>query len=360
MQLYCQTCQAAFAGVSHCPKCGGRLLSPQESFIHSGSPTETLPDPEPPTLGNRLAVGAGVGLGLYFGLREVLGACGVVSLGSPAAGAVDIALRVAGVLAGGLLAGAGRDRGLPVGLAAGLVIAGVLLAADVFTAGGPAAAGTTPLVVAGVLTVLAAPAGAVGARVWPPAPDLPQVLPTRGSSHGSSLSKLVEEEAVLRAPRPTQWIRILAGAAIAAAGLLASDEIRTALAKVSLGLLQTGGAHRGPLVGFQIAVILLTLGGMFAGATTGTGFRHGLFAGLFAAVSVYLAAANRPDAAYPAIDGYFATFDREVRPISEARPAAEVMALVLGLTTAGGWLGGQLFPPLAPPHMRKRRLVSQT
>ena len=40
--------------------------------------------------------------------------------------------------------------------------------------------------------------------------------------------------------------------------------------------------------------------------------------------------------------------------------AAEVSALVIGLCLAGAWLGSQLFPPLAPPHMRNRKLVSQT
>jgi hypothetical protein len=211
-----------------------------------------------------------------------------------------------------------------------------------------------------VLAALAGPAGAVGARVWPPEALLPQVAPAKGSSRGSSLIVLAEESVAARAPRPTAWVRVLVGAAVAAAGLLASEEIRFALARGSFGLLHTAAANRGPVVGFQIAVFLLGLGGVFAGATTGAGFRHGVFAGLLAAVAVYVAAANRPDAPYPAVEGYFVTFERSPEPIANAGAAAEVVGLVIGLCAAGGWLGGQLFPPLAPPAMRKRRLINQT
>ena len=33
MQLLCPDCQTAFAGATHCPKCGGRLISPQEAHL---------------------------------------------------------------------------------------------------------------------------------------------------------------------------------------------------------------------------------------------------------------------------------------------------------------------------------------
>jgi hypothetical protein len=364
MQLYCQTCQAAFSAASHCPKCGGRLLSPQESFIYSGAPKDPPPDPVAPTFSSRVLVGVGAGLGLYFGLRELAIACGALTAGGPwlaEGGAVELGLRLVCVLVGAVLAGAGREPGLPAGLLTGALAAGLLAAADIMAAGGPAAVGwMTPAAVA-VLAALGGAAGAVGSRVWPPDADLPQATPATASSRGSSLARLADDEAELRKPRPTAWARILAGAALAAVGLLVTEEIRHGLHRGTGGLLQTGGNHVGPQVGFQIAVCMLALGGVVAGAGTGAGFRHGLLAGVLAAVGIYLAAANRPDAPYPAIDGYFLTFDRKAEPVvSDPRAAAEVLGLVTGLCTFGGWLGGQLFLPLAPPRMRNKRLVAQT
>jgi hypothetical protein len=361
MQLFCHTCQAAFAGTSHCPKCGGRLLAPQESFIYSGPAKDNLPsEPVSPSLGNRVAIGAGVGLGLYFSLREVATAIGAITPDTPVladGGAVDLALRLFSVLAGAMLAGAGRDRGLPAGAAAGAAAAGVLALVDVCIAGGLATAGLVPLIVAVILAVLAGPAGAVGAFIWPAAPILPDVLPMRASSRGSSLLTLAQEESELKAPRPTIWLRVLAGGMIAAVGLLASDEIRFALARGSMGLLQTGGANQGPMVGFQIAVFLIGLGGVIAGAATGAGIRHGMLAGLVAAIGVIAAAANRSDTPYPAIDGYFITMGRQPVPVTHVEGGVEIVGFVVAVCTAGGWLGGQLFLPLAPPYMRKRRLV---
>lgn len=356
MQLFCQTCQAAFAGASHCPKCGGRLLAPQESFIFSGPPKDLPGELVPPTVTERIAVGIGVGLGLYLGLRELALAGGALNYGGPADGGVDFALRLFALLAGAILAGAGREQGLPAGLGVGAAGGGLFLAADTYAAGGVAAVGWVAPAAAGVIALLAGPAGAVGALIWPPPPELPQATPAAaGSSHGSSLYRLVEESADRVKERPTLWLRVLAGAAVAAAGLLLSDDIRHWLARGSGGLLQTDGARRGPTVGFQIAIILLGLGGVVAAAGTGAGFRHGLFAGLLTAAGVYLAASNRPDAPFPAIDGYFTMFGRKAEPIvGDPGAAAEVLGLTIGLCTAGGWLGGQLFPPLAAPTRRRR------
>jgi hypothetical protein len=363
MQLFCQACQSAFAGVSHCPKCGGRLLAPQESFIFSGSPKDPPKEMVPPTLTGRIAVGLGVGFGLYMGLRELASAGGLLSSGGPADGAIDFAFRLVSLLAGAILAGAGRDQGLSAGFGVGVVGSGLLLAADVYMAGAPTAAGWVAPAAAGVIALLAAPAGVVGAVIWPPLTELPQVtLVTTASSRGSSLSRLVEETADRDKPRPTLWLRILVGAVIAAAGLLLSEDIRLWLARGSGGLLQTGGNHRGPTVGFQIAVFLLGLGGMLSAAGSGAGFRHGLLTGILTAVGVYIAVSSRPDNPFPAIDGYFVTFDRKAEPIvSDKGAAAEVLGLILGLCTAGGWLGGQLFPPLVPKALRgRRRLPHQT
>jgi len=362
MQLFCQACHTAFAGVTHCPKCGGRLLAPQESFIFSGTPKDPPAEHEPPTLTARIAVGLGVGFGLYLGMRELVSAAGLLDFGGPMDGGVDFVLRFVSLLAGAVLAGAGREQGLPAGFGVGAAGAGLLLAADVYTAGGAVAAGWVAPAAAGVIALLAAPAGAVGAAIWPPAPDLPRAVPaSTASSRGSSLYLLVEESSERDKPRPTLWVRVAAGAAVAAAGLLLSDDIRLWLARGTGGLLQTGGVHRGPVVGFQIAIFLLGLGGVVAAAGSGAGFRHGFLTGLLTAAALYTAA-RRSEQPFPAVDGYFVMFGRTPESIlADQRAAAEVLGLTVGLCTAGGWLGGQLFPPLAPKGVRnRRRLPHQT
>jgi hypothetical protein len=361
MQLFCQSCQVAYAGISNCPKCGERLLAPQESFIFSGTPKDAQQEQVPATITARMGVGVAAGLGLYVGLRELASAIGVLGFNGPTDGAVDFALRLFALLAGAILAGAGRKQGLPAGLGVGAVGGGLLLAADTYLAGGLAAAGWVAPAAAGVIAVLSGPAGAVGALVWPPEVELPKLDPAvTASSRGSSLLRLAEETNERIQPRPTLWLRILAGAAVAAAGLMLSDDIRMWLNRGSAGLLQTGGLQRGPIVGFQIAVFLLALGGVVSAAGTGAGFRHGFLTGVLTAAVVYFVTLKRTES-FPAVDGYFITFGREVESIAAGkRAAAEVTGLVIGLSTLGGWLGGQLFPPLVPPELRKRRLVRQS
>src|SRR5437016_1584590 len=70
MQLLCPRCQSAFAGSSTCPRCGGRLISPQEAHVLSAKRKHApLRGPEP-TAAGRVLVGVLVALGGYVGLRE--------------------------------------------------------------------------------------------------------------------------------------------------------------------------------------------------------------------------------------------------------------------------------------------------
>jgi hypothetical protein len=71
------------------------------------------------------------------------------------------------------------------------------------------------------------------------------------------------------------------------------------------------------------------------------------------------AAAGREDRPLPAADGFYEFVGVPAAPLLSAGGAG-VAAGVIGLATVAGWLGGQLFPPLAPLALRKRRLVQQT
>lgn len=362
MQLFCQSCHAAYTGMASCPKCGSRLLSPQESFLFSGPAMTPAEKNRHQSTTKRVAVGAVVALGFYIGFREVSLALGILGVGGATDGGIDFALRLLSIIAGAILSGAGREQGFPTGLGVGAVAGGLLLIADTYIAGGPAMIGWVAPAAMGVIALLAGPCGAVGALIWPPETEIPSIAqPKTASSRGSSLSRLVEETADRDRTRPTLWLRVFVGAAIASAGLLLSEDIREWLSRGSGGLIQTGGAQRGPIIGFQVAIFLLWLGGLISAASTGAGARHGLLVGLFTAMAVYFASATRPDESFAPISGYYLTFSRGVESIVTNKQAAlEIVSMIVGLTTFGGWLGGQLFPPLAPRVHRLRRLSAHS
>lgn len=359
MQLYCQSCQAAFAGMSHCPRCGNRLLAPQESFIHNPSAKKPPPDPIPSTFANRLALGLLVGLGVAMGLRELHAAALMLSNQSVGEGWTDsnsqpsvLAMRLIAVLCGGLLAGAGRHAGLPVGAACGLAFGVILTGFDIYAAGSIRSMMEFAMLPAFI--ALAAIAGAIGAWVWPADVILPE--PVRASSHGSSLAALAVEEAALATERPTNWFAILPGAMLVMIGVMASDPIRMTLFKYSNGWLNTGGLNRGADIGLQIAAIAAMIGGFVAGAGSTSGLKHGLLAAMLAGAGLLIGARNRADGLFPALEGFLKLFTIEPEPLSSPRIAISVMLGLFMIMGVFGWLGSQLLPPLAPKSMRVPRL----
>jgi hypothetical protein len=359
MQLFCQACQAAFSAMSHCPKCGARLLSPQECFIATGKARPPLPDLLPPTFAARLAVGVGVALLLVFGLRECASGFQVVQhlpaserwTGSNLE-TTTLAIRLIAVFGGGLLVGAGRRFGMPVGAVTGLIVGLFLTLWDIYAAGQVRDISAVLLLLA--YPVAAALAGGLGAARWPADAELPEAKVI--SSHGSSMARLATEDALLRKERPTHWIRIAMAATFAVMVLVASDPLRFILVKYSGGVLQLAGAHRGPVVGLQLATLAAILAGLVAGMGTGAGLKHGLLTGLLAAAGAIVASANRPDGLFPAIEGFFTLFQMDFGPLTSPRVIIHALGPLVVLVAASGWLGGNLFPPLAPKKLWKRRL----
>ncbi len=350
MQLYCPSCQATYSAASRCPQCGDRLVTPAEAFA-------AIPDhvPPPPTLlrptaGSRIAVGCVLAIGLYLGLREWAGAAFPDDgwWASTAGVAVTVCLRALGVLVGGLLAGAGRERGVTTGSAVGLVCGGLYLIADGVTGADLLAA--DGVVWAG-LAVLAAAVGLIGSRVWPPPVDLPDHVPVQRSS---SLVRLAEEGKKARAPRPTAWARVLLGVVLAVSGVATADTARSGLKKASAGMLNLGGPAHAPLVDLQLAALAIGLAGAVAGANTGAGLRHGLIVGLLAGGGVVGLAAAGMETVYPVTEGLLRMLGLPATDLAGGPAMIAVMLAVAGGCAAGGWFGGQLLPPLAPSWMRTK------
>jgi hypothetical protein len=364
MQLFCQSCQAAFASATHCLRCGSRLLSPQESFIHSGKAKAPPPDAIQSTFANRLAVGVLIALGLAFGLREIAATVSLLmddafndlwnhSNSDPA----TFGIRLFAVLAGALIAGAGRGPAMAVGAAVGLLAGCLFTGFDLYAAG--RIQDLLGVFLAGAYPLIGGLAGGAGARLWPADVILPE--PARLSSHGSSmLQQLAVEDAVRHEVRPTAWLQIGAGAILAMIGIIASDPIRFGLVKVSFGWLNTGGISKAPVIGLEIGTFTALLGGVIAAIGTGSGARHGFFAAILASAGILIGSTSRANGLFPSVEGFLNLLAIEHDSLTAPRIAINVTLALMLLMSLAGWLGGQLFPPLMPKHLRNRGMQRQS
>jgi hypothetical protein len=363
MQLFCPDCQLAFASTHQCPKCGVRLIAPQETFVEGPvappAPVENDEDyseASPSTFLGRVLVGSICSLGFLLAFREL----GLAILGPrPLDVAAQCFLRFLAVGTGSLLAGAGRVNGSQTGLFVGVLVGALLTVNDMIISGGPEF--WWPVGLAAGYPLVAGIGGWIGSVAWPAPVELPRVAAPAAvaASRSSQLGRLDGASPVHHHQRPTAWLRVFLGALVAFAAIVASDQIRLFLAKASIGIFNTGGSSKAAAVGAQLAGIVFLIGGIIAGANTGAGFRHGLFAALLTLVNLYVSAYVRGFPVDPPIAGLFAYLDRPFQSLLDPESAGIVALTILILVTAGGWLGGQLFPPLAPEWMRNRRLSTQ-
>jgi hypothetical protein len=350
MQLYCPSCQSTYAAASRCPRCGDRLVTPAESFSALSERVPPPPDIVRTTPAGRIILGCGLALGLYLGLREWgLAAAPDGEWWSGAVGVgVTLALRLAGAVVGGLMAGSGRSPGMTTGAAVGVTCGGIYLLAD-------GVSGSEVVVVDGLawaaLAVAAALAGSIGGWLWPPPAELP--TPDEGG-RGSSLARLVEEAGEDRKSRPTRWGRIGLALVLLVAGVGGADYVRVLLKTGSMGLLDLGGPAQAPLVDLQLATMAVFFAGAFAGARTGAGLRHGLIAGFLGGLAVLGLAASGLESVSMVIEGLLWMLDLPTDGSAGGQGMIAVAGAVLVLTAAAGWFGAQLMPVLAPAWMRTK------
>lgn len=355
MQLFCPACQSAFTGVSRCPRCAGLLLMPEEAAFLPADPADAAPRPARPTAAGRLVVGTVAALGMYVALRKfIAGWAAAVSAdvdgwwNSDDALAAVMAAQAAAAVFGALLAGAGRPRGVWLGAAVGAGTGALFLAAEV--AGGAPPGYLVLVVQPVVLAAAGAVAGAVGGRVWAGVPELDMPTPAVRRSSSVRLGEVTPKPA----GRPTRWVRVLVGAALVAAGVGLADPARKAAEKNTRGALRTASMGQARFLSAQMATMAVLAGAALAAAGTGAGVRHGVFAGLLGAAGVAALALGQGALPAPAV---YLVEHMNLDPGAPGDPAA-LGAVAFGLLVAGvvgGWLGGTLFLPLAPAHMRARR-----
>jgi len=344
MYLFCSKCQTQFPAAGQCPRCSSRLLAPGEAADALSKLAELPPKPRTTTFAGRVLAGTALALGLHLALREWLAAFGAFDeSASVESYLTGYFLRFAAAMAGGLLAGAGRSQGFSGGATVGLIAGLGWLAVDSY----PTLLLDAPNIGLMILIVSAAGCCAlVGGRVWPPIVELPDLE----SPRGSSLLKLVVGQNKPEARRPTRWGRILVASLVVLFAVIAADSGRLLLKKLPNGLINLGGPAAVPSVDFQIALIGVVLGGLIAGAATGTGLRHGIIAGAVSAVAVGAAYTQQPPDSLPALE--FLLDKLGARGTAFQSAAAVVLAMA-SIGTVSGWIGGQLFPPLRKMRRRK-------
>ena len=370
MQLFCPACQAAFSGATRCPRCGGLLLLPHEVTPESGLPEPREPAaaaPPRPTAAGRLMVGVILATGLYVAVLKVTR--GVLRLTDPdladgwlpgpgpgpglATGSGPEVVPAARSLAtafGAVVAAAGQARGLWLGFGVGLAGGGLFLGYELLAGASPGDLGQYLLLP--VLAALGAVAGAVGSRIWGAAPDLSLHLekPQKLSS-----SRFLTEANAAPPARPTSWVRVLLGALVIVIGVAVADELRLAAQRYSGGLLRVRSVGQGEYITWQIASLAVLMGGLLAGASTGAGLRHGFLAGSLGGLAV-LGLYLKSGGSLPPIDWWLARLSLDRLPPTSPSVAVAVVGGLFLLGTLGGWLGGQLLPPLAPAHRLRRFL----
>jgi MFS family permease len=358
MQLFCPACNAAYFGETRCPRCGGLLLMPHEVAPDKPPQLEAPPPHVQPTAVGRIVFGTVLALGVYLGLRKLLAGVILAATQVEAGGwwmslqglSAVYAVQIIAVLFGGVVAAAGRTYGYSLGFIVGGVCGGCFLGFELLAGAPPQ---TLVLYLQPpVLALLGLLAGTFGSRVWLPAPVLNIPLPT-----GSKLSSLqLGDDLAEEQPRPTWWIRILAGATIMVIGVAFSDNFRSTLQRNSGGFLRVESLGQAEFITWQFATLMIMIGGVFAAAGTGAGIRHGLLAGMVGAAGVF-AACHQQGQALPPIYYYLVRMSLDELALTNPTVLAAICTGVVTLATLGGWLGGTLFPPLAPEYMRKRLQV---
>jgi hypothetical protein len=244
------------------------------------------------------------------------------------------ALQAVALFVGAMLAAAGRKRGLLIGASLGIVNAVLLIIVPVVSR-----RPTDELIwyVQPVLhAFVGAIGGAVGSRVWQPAPELPPLVGD-GRAGREILTTILPERPAENFVESVPWLYIIAGIAVAVGGTLCARPIR------DMVVVAGGGKGRemeqSLFITWEITLIAQIIGGGVAGAGKRGGPMYGFWVGLPAAIILVVVQATAAIrvAAVPAwLIGIAANEGNAALFIQG------IQALLLG--ALGGWLGSLILP----------------
>jgi hypothetical protein len=273
--------------------------------------------------------------GIYYVLRNLV-AAGLLATQEEASANVWAtlsnllllqALQAGGVLAAGLLTGAGQRRGFLWGALVGMWN-GVFFLLVEYWWKQPLTA--INLVGDPILQVaFGAVGGLAGSLIWKPPQSLQ--LPALGPV---PLPLPRGRRATSPFAGPVAWTRVLTGIALSVGGVVWVDIIREFVLDASEGRLRIDTHLQTHLVTWEISALAMLAGSALAGSTTLNGLKQGLCVGIGTATVLLGVRLAGPQTA------------------PELLLATLISALFLSLV--GGWFGGQLLPPIYGPPRRKR------
>jgi hypothetical protein len=320
----------------HCRDCGCQLQYQANNL--EGTPVPALmPPPDVAdqwqhTPWGKMLVGLLLAVGLSFGLQQLCTAGLLVGgetvgpgLWGTLWGLVLLhSLQGLSLLIGGAITGAGQARGPLYGSLVGLISGGVFLALQRHQGDGQPDAILFAQPVLHV--ILGMFGGMIGKFIWKPAPTIALATGVQASARSSASATTHVFTG------PIHYGRVFMGIFVVVAGVVWSNVILEYVLRASHGNLAISSHLQARLIGWEIAALTTLLGAGLAGATTLNGLKQGLCVGVGAAVVIL------------GID------------IGSTKLVLESLILMLAsvfiLSLAGGWFGGQLFPPLAA---RRRR-----
>jgi hypothetical protein len=241
-------------------------------------------------------------------------------------------LQALSLIIGGALSGAGQRHGIWYGCGLGLAngILTLILQRPDQAQPGPLQYFIYALPL--LHMVLGALGGLIGVLIWRPMPEMPLLEVTPAPNAIPMDTSLFSSQLLAGPLHP--W-RITAGLAVVVFGVGWSNAILQSVVDMTNGRLSVTSHLQAQLVSWEIAALAALLGAGFAGANTSNGLKQGLCVGVSASFII--------------------------ATIQLAGPKLVVEQLVLTacstvlLSVAGGWFGGQLFPPIL---QRRRRWSS--
>jgi hypothetical protein len=332
MAMVCPQCNRAFAQQLTCPECGGRLLF--QAHSHSlarddGAAGEQAQWQQTPW--GRLAVGLILAQGLAYGLQQLFTA-GLLATGE---GQIIWAtmlgilllqgLQGTCVLIGGALCGAGKRRGILYGSLIGLLNGLIFLALQ-----RPSDDMPTAIVLYGqpvLHMAFGALGGLIGTLIWKPIATLHVAEPAPGTKAVS-----VPAPSLQFLAGPIYVGRVCLGVFVVVNGVVWSNAILNWVMNASQGALEIKSHLQAQLIGWEVCALATLFGAGLAGSSTFNGLKQGLCVGIGSSLilaGVYLG-----------------------NPKIMMESTLFMIIGVMAMTIAGGWFGGQLFPPI---HHRKRR-----
>jgi hypothetical protein len=241
------------------------------------------------------------------------------------------AVQVLTLTVGGVMAGGGQLRGVTLGALVGAWngVISVLLDPVLHPEFVPTLSMLALVGVPLVHVVFGALGGWIGYSIWKP------IQPTTAGAPAGSTRKpgVARHRPPLFAGR-VAWFRVALGAAFVAAGYLTAAMVFNFIIDFSAGKLASDGFWQDRVITWEIQALAVFVGGGVAGYNTSNGLKQGMCVGLVASALLTMA-----------LFGF-------------SRVAPETAALtVIGcfcLCVAGGWFGGQLFPPVLAVRASRR------